>query len=147
MNLRDQIKEDEGLRLKPYDCPGGHKTIGYGWNLDARPLPADVKAYLDQHGEITEAMAEELLTMAIDSARRQCEGIFAYWETFSPRRQDAILNMVYNMGIGTFCEFKKMSRAILRGYWLLAASEAEDSLWFKQVGKRSARIVKELREG
>lgn len=37
-DLLSQLKRHEGLRLWVYRCPTGHRTIGYGHNLDATPL-------------------------------------------------------------------------------------------------------------
>ncbi len=151
MNLRDQLKEDEGLRLTPYHCTTGKTTIGYGWNLDAHPLPDYIASYFHVYGAISESMAGELLDISIDTATRQCEGIFAYfddkYDQFTERRRDALINMMFNLGIGGFLGFKKMIAAIMAGDWGKAADEAQDSKWHDQVGARAERIVKELREG
>jgi len=37
---RDLLKVHEGLRTREYKDTTGNRTIGYGWNLDAKPLPA-----------------------------------------------------------------------------------------------------------
>ena len=59
--IMDMLREDEGLVLKPYRCPAGKKTIGYGFNMDANPLPDFIDHYLMQHGFISTEMAEYLL--------------------------------------------------------------------------------------
>lgn len=50
------IKLHEGLRLKPYKCPAGKLTIGYGLNLD---------------GGITKEEAEILLSYRIIEIRKK----------------------------------------------------------------------------
>ena len=35
-------KQFEGLRLKPYNCPSGHLTIGYGHNLEANGITLEI---------------------------------------------------------------------------------------------------------
>jgi len=40
MNVRDLIKKHEGLRLTPYRCSAGYRTIGWGHNLDAAGEPS-----------------------------------------------------------------------------------------------------------
>ena len=56
-----QLKTDEGLRLKPYHCTAGALTIGYGRNLDAVG--------------ITEAEADILLKADIDIAARGAQAL------------------------------------------------------------------------
>jgi lysozyme len=146
MNRREQLKIDEGLRLRKYRCSEGHWTIGYGWNLE-NALPGDIASYFRLHGAITEDMAERLLDISIDTATRQCKSVFSDFDQFSERRRDALINMVFNLGVGHFLEFRRMIRAIKAGDWYWAADEAQDSKWFTQVGNRAVRIAKELREG
>lgn len=37
--LLETLKRQEGFRSRPYPCPTGHVTIGYGHNLEADPSP------------------------------------------------------------------------------------------------------------
>ena len=37
--LQESLKQQEGFRSKPYLCPQGFVTIGYGHNLEAGPKP------------------------------------------------------------------------------------------------------------
>lgn len=144
---REMIKRHEGLRLSPYFCPAGHKTIGFGWNMEAHQLPDDIASCLRMTGKITEVMAERLLTIAIDATVRNCEAIFPLFASFSDKRQAALVDFVYNVGSGTALTFKKMIAAIREGDWMKAADEMRDSRWFKQVGDRSKEIVEMVRNG
>jgi len=145
--LRGMLKRHEGLRLKPYRDTQGHLTIGYGWNLDANPLPADYASCLRVTGAITEAIAEHLLTISIDGAERQCKALFPKFGEFSEARQVALIDWMFNLGIGTVLSFKKALAAILDGDWDRAADEMQDSLWFSQVGDRGPEIVGMVRKG
>ncbi len=147
MNLHELIKRHEGLRLKPYLCPAGKRTIGYGWNLDAHHLPSDITSYFHLYGAITESMAERLLNISIDAATRQCEGIFAGFKDFSEARRFALIDFVFNVGAGTAMKFKKMISAIEAGNWESAADEMVDSAWCSQVGDRGPEIVGMVRVG
>jgi len=144
--LREMIKRHEGLRLKAYPCSRNHLTIGYGWNLK-NPLPRSMDAYLNVNGEITEAMAERLLDISIDTAIRQAWSIFPQFGGFSERRQMALIDFLFNVGAGTALTFKKALAAIYAGDWETAADEMTDSRWFKQVGNRSREIVEMIRNG
>jgi len=146
-DLRAMIKRHEGLRLSPYFCPAGKLTIGYGWNLDIHLLPSDIASYFHIHGAITKDMAERLLNISIDCAIRQCEGTFERFKDFSDNRRMAVIDFVFNCGIGTALKFKKALKAIMDGDWNRAADEFQDSDWFSQVGERGPEIVRMIREG
>lgn len=121
-------------------------TIGYGWNL-SNPLPKSISAYLNVKGQITEEIAERLLTISIDAVVRQCWAIWPDFGGFSEKRQLALCDFVFNVGAGTALKFKKALSAIYDGDWNKAADEFQDSKWFKQTGSRSAEICNMLRNG
>lgn len=144
--LRGMLRRHEGLRLKPYPCSNKKMTIGYGWNL-SNPLPKSISAYLNVKGQITEEIAEKLLTISIDSAVRQCWAIWPNFGAFTERRQLALADFVFNVGAGTALKFKRALSAIYDGDWNEAADEFQDSKWFKQVGDRGPEIVGMIRNG
>ena len=152
------IKRHEGLRLKPYLCSEGKKTIGYGWNIDVNRLPRDIEAYLNIYGEITKDMAEHLLYIKITASEADCRDIFSGFYQFTEQRQYALIDMVYNMGVEGICKFKKMRKAITVGDWNEAANQVRDSVYWKQLGgdpidtddgkfERPEEIAQMLREG
>jgi lysozyme len=147
--LREMIARHEGKRLKPYMCSKNHHTIGYGYNLDANPLPpdSDIASYLRLHGEITETMAERLLTIMIGATTLQCHAVYARFEQFSEARQNALIDFVYNIGAKGAMQFKKMRAAVEAEEWDTAADELQDSMWFNQVGIRGPELVKMIRGG
>ena len=145
--LLEMIRRHEGLRLKPYICPGGHATIGFGWNMDAHPLPDDIAACLRVNGAITQDMAERLLNISVDMATRQARAIYPGFDDFSERRRYALVDFVFNLGVGGALKFKKMRAAIADGDWDRAADCMIQSKWFRQVGNRSREIVGLIREG
>ncbi len=94
---RDLIRREE-LRLKPYLCSNGHWTIAVGWNMDSRPLPVEMAAYLKAHGCISEDMAIELLEIAIRDVVADCRELFPRFDSFSDLRQEALVDVLFNMG-------------------------------------------------
>jgi lysozyme len=56
-------------------------------------------------------------------------------------RQEALVNMCFNLGFTRLMKFSKMMAAMAEGKYSLAASEALDSRWAKQVGNRSKDIA------
>ena len=146
-DLLDMIRRHEGLWLKPYFCPGGHKTIGYGWNMEAHPLPEDIASCLRVMGEITKDMAERLLNISVDTATRQARGIYPGFDGFTENRRHALVDFVFNLGVGGALKFKQMRHAIEAGDWNYAADCMIESKWYQQVGNRAKEIVGLIREG
>lgn len=147
IDLREMFIRHEGLKLKPYKCPAGYLTIGIGHNIDANGLPDDIRAYLDKNGCITEDMATDLLSDDLKTAYNGCIELYPQYDNFSEGRQAALIDFVFNVGIGTARTFKNTKKAINEGRWEDAAKALENSLWYKQVGNRAKEVVKMVREG
>lgn len=156
--LAEMIMRHEGLRLRKYRCSQNHWSIGYGWNLDANQLPRDIEAYYHLYDEITKEMAYRLLMIKITTSEADCREIFPEFDTFTARRKMALIDMVYNMGAGGVCKFKKMRKAIYAGDWNEAAEQAKDSDYWKHLGgdpegtddgklERPEEIAAMIREG
>ena len=146
-SLRDMLVRHEGWKLKPYRCPAGKKTIGVGWNIDANTLPPDIASHLRLYGEITNEMVERLLTISLETATKQCEALYTGFNEFSERRKNALIDFVFNVGVGTAVKFRKMRAAVILNNWGRAAEEMVNSTWYTQVGNRSKEIVKMIEEG
>lgn len=145
--LREMLRRHEGLRLRPYSCSAGKQTIGYGWNMTANALPPEIQAHLHLYGRITGAMSDRLLNISLDTATRQAWSIFPDFGAYTENRQHALIDMIFNMGAAGVLKFRKMLAAVFDGDWNAAADEAQDSVWFRQVGNRAVEVVKMLREG
>jgi len=128
------IKRHEGYREKPYRCTAGKLTIGWGHNLDDRGISI--------------AVADLMLNEDICVAYKDLRQIFSYEfiAGISKKRYIALMDMMFQLGYGTFTEFKKMIAAIKDGDWILASAEAMDSLWYNQCPVRAAEIVRMLQD-
>ena len=135
MNIYQFIRQNEGLKLKPYTCTAGKLTIGYGRNLTDKG--------------ITVAEADYLLSNDINEACDNIKQVFDIkaLKDFNYDRHMVLVDMMFNLGLSGFVKFIKMIDAIIKGDWESAANEAENSLWFKQVGERAKRDVEILRKG
>jgi lysozyme len=132
MNLVDQLKRDEGVRLKPYTDSVGKLTIGIGRNIQ------DVGITLDE--------AEYML--ANDIARVGAEvRKYLPWTVRLDQIRLAVLHNMCFMGIAKLLEFKKMLAAIEAGQWEQAAAELLDSKYAEQVGPRAHRLAEQIRTG
>lgn len=133
MNIVDQLKRDEGVRLKPYRDSVGKLTIGIGRNLD--------------DDGITEAEASYLL---LDDLQRTQDALYTalpWVKNLDEVRRSVILNMAFNMGTGRLVGFKMMLNYLQAGNWMLASQEMLRSLWAKEVGERAQRLSTQLLSG
>jgi len=131
--LIEMIKRHEGLRLFPYKCSAGKITIGYGRNLDDKG--------------ITKREAEELLWSDIQEAAQNTMSIFPQFYTYTIARQNALIDLMFNLGKTRFLKFKKMIAAVKEEDWTEAAKQAKDSQWHNQVGGRALDIEDMLERG
>lgn len=135
--LRDQLITDEGLRLKPYLDTVGKMTIGVGRNLD------DVG--------ISKMEALYLLENDISRTIRELAAVFEWFPLLDPVRQTVIVNMAFNMGIGTTTRglrsFRNTLANIAVGQYAEAAAGMRASKWAKQVGHRAERLATMMETG
>lgn len=131
--MKERTKTNEGLRLKPYRCPANKLSIGYGRNLE--------------DNGISKEEAEILLDHDIQTAEKELKQNFPWTEEMSARRKYVLVEMVFNMGIAKFKQFKNMLSACQYGDFEKASIEAKNSLWAKQVGKRADTLIEILKEG
>lgn len=118
--LKDFIKEMEGLRLMPYQCPAGKLTIGYGHNLEDKGISK----------EVAEELLDEDLTEASLATSKLIPVTDQIWFNIAT-------DMVFNMGLTKFKTFMNLIKYINSGSYDNALAEMVNSLWFKQVGRRS----------
>jgi lysozyme len=134
------LKRDEGLSLRAYPDPitrASPWTIGYGHcGLDVHPAL-----------EWTEGHAETVLKADIDKACRELDAALPWWRKLNDVRQDCLVMLTFNMGIGTLQSFKNTLAAIKRGSYDIAADNLLASRWATQVHDRAKRIADLMRKG
>ncbi|HAW81655.1 MAG TPA: lysozyme, partial [Balneola sp.] len=108
-------------------------TIGVGRNLD------DVG--------ITDEEARYLLKNDIARVAGECMAEFTWFSDLTDQRREAIINLVFNMGLSKFKQFKKTISYIEQGLFELAGTELLDSNYARQVGNRSIRVANMLADG
>lgn len=88
----DLIKRFEGLELKPYKCPAGIPTIGYGNTY----YPSGSKVKLTDP-VITKEKAEELLKFLLGSYEKSVDSFCR--DDISQNQFDALVSFAYNCGV------------------------------------------------
>lgn len=87
----DLIKRFEGLELKPYKCPAGIPTIGYGNTY----YPSGAKVKLTDPA-ITEIVAEALLKFLLGSYEKDVDSFCR--DDINQNQFDALTSFAYNCG-------------------------------------------------
>ena len=146
--LAEDLRADEGERLKVYKCPAGFNTIGVGRNLDTNPLSgAEVEflgcttAELLAGREITQEQSAFLLANDIDRVCASLDRELPWWKSRLSDVQRGMANMCFQMGLGGLLKFKRMLACLQAGDYVGARREALDSEWARQTPKRAERVT------
>jgi hypothetical protein len=137
----EMIKRHEGKRNAPYKDSLGLWTVGYGHLIgDGRSLPAEWnRTFSDQ--EIDSLFAQDFA-----KHKEAAERIPGY-DKANDSGKAAIIDLTFNMGSAWYRRFPNASAALARGDFETFANEMQNSLWFRQVGRRGPTIVAMLRSG
>lgn len=157
MTQRELTADFEGLRLKPYKCSAGKLTIGYGHNIDAKPLTGDIGAYFRRTGCITEGMAGVLLDNDLADAKARLLRRLPWVARLDAVRQMVLIDMAFNMGLGRYDSktgkgsgllgFVNTLKLIEAGEYVRAAEAMRQSAWHKQTGRRAVKLCAMMRSG
>ena len=136
------IKEFEGYSSKPYLCPSGIPTIGYGntMHLNGERVTMD-------DPEIDKKEAEKMLLDTVKFVEKEVKNVVDH--KLKPHQMAALISFTYNVGIGAFSnstllswidsnpnynripeQFRRWNRGggkVLKG--LIRRREAEIELW------------------
>ena len=140
------IKEAEGFVAKPYYCPAGKLTQGYGRNLEAIPLDEYEKTFLNPDGSVSRDVATDWAMEEIEHCYNQLSKL-SFFTKADDVRQAVLIDMCYNLGMNGLLKFKGMLKALENMDYGVAAAEMVDSKWYKQVGNRGIRNVTIMRTG
>lgn len=132
LNLQRLLSNQEGLRLKPYRDSLGYLSIGVGRCLDTVGISADEAMYL----------LDSDIDRAIGSAK-----MFSWFDDLTDNRQNAIVCMIFNLGLGGFSEFKNLITALTNKDYASASNEMLNSHWAQQVGQRAQTLAKMVIDG
>lgn len=173
--VREQIKFDEGLRLKPYEDSTGHLTIGIGHNLEGRGLSVNEMFWLIENNNdrknrfpkdfknidpsvlmvtlikdmkkygITENEAVVLCNNAIYDSVESLNSKLKWFSDAPETVQEVLTNMCYNMGIKTLLTFKNTLFYMSIGEYEKAAKNMLKSRWARQVKLRANRLAERIR--
>jgi len=130
-----QLKRHEGVRNFCYVCPAGYETIGVGRNIS------------QNNGlGLSDDEVDYLLENDIKRCKQELIGL-SWFVDLDSVRQDALINLCFNLGLTRLMGFKKAMAAMAVGDYPTAADEFYDSRWSKQVGSRADEVCEMIRTG
>ncbi len=130
MNLKEMIKQDEGLVLKPYQDTLGYWTFGYGQRIDM----------LDK--DDAEYFLNKRILEATDWLNRS-----TWYRRLDDVRKAVCVNIVYNLGITGFMGFTNFIYALKVFNYDRAETELLDSKAAKQLPARYSRLANMIKTG
>ena len=113
------IRKFEGLRLKPYRCPAGVPTIGYGHT--GPDVRMDMKP-------ISEAVAEAMMHSDADVFYRAAGKLSPLLWLEGDAKHSAIADFCFNLG-STRYKASTLKRRIDAGDWHGATEELQKWVW------------------
>ena len=132
--LSDQLRIHEGVRTHFYRCTSGLATIGVGRCIEEGSLG------------LSDDEIDYLLENDIKRCKQELVGL-SWFADLNAVRQDAIVNLCFNLGLTRLMGFKNAMGAMAVGDYEKAADEFLDSRWAKQVGQRSLDVAHMIRTG
>ena len=133
MDIFEQLRRDEELRLKVYTDTKGKQTIGYGRNLTDDGISA--------------IEAEMMFENDVREKTQMLIARLPWFVSVDPVRQGVLVNMCFNLGFEGLEKFPKFLMACAQGDFSTAAEEMHNSLWDRQVGQRAVRLEEQMRTG
>ena len=131
--LIETLRRHEGVKNTLYKCTSDKWTIGVGRNLE------DVG--------LSEEEIDMLLLNDIVRTKELMDDYIPWHSDLDKVRQEALINFVFNVGIGTTMKFKNAMAALEAHDYDTAAAEMLDSNWAKQVGNRAIEVTEMIKTG
>jgi len=132
--LSDQLRIHEGVRKHVYLCSAGYETIGVGRNI------------ADSGLGLSDDEIDYLLENDINRCRKELE-TYSWFSDLDDVRQDALINMCFNLGLSRLANFKNALSSMAVGAYSDAAEHFLDSRWATQVGNRAQEVAHMIRTG
>lgn len=142
VGLRSHLIRHEGYISNVYRCSLGYPTIGVG-----HLLSTNKNANFDY-----EYSVEDIERILLKDIKRSVKDAMKWvgvqcWVKLCDVRRMAVVNFVFNVGLGTARKFKNSLRILQSGDYEKAADNMLKSRWAKQVGRRSKEVTDMIRTG
>jgi lysozyme len=133
--LIEQLKRHEGVRTHAYKCSANMITVGVGRNIDE-----------DGGLGLSDDEIDYLLANDIKRCKQELVAL-SWFVDLDEVRQDALINLCFNLGLTRLLGFRNAMAAMAEGDYEKAADEFLDSRWATQVGQRAVEVTNMIRSG
>jgi len=130
--LIPDLKQDEGCRLSAYQDTMGIWTVGYG------------HAYVHPGTVWTQAQADAQLLVDVQAVISSLDIHLPWWTDLADLRHDVLVNMAFNMGVSSLCQFHNTLSAVQSQNWKAAHDGMLASQWASQVKGRAIRLANQM---
>lgn len=130
--IKEQLIRDEGWRNRVYKDQFGNETIGVGHNLK---------------NPISDAAVSQILSDDIVDVVGEISETLLWAKTLDEIRFAALVNLVFNMGIGAVLKFEHMLDALEKRDYKTASAHLLNSDYAQQVPNRAHRLAKQIETG
>lgn len=143
--IAKMLRLDEGFKEKPYIDSLGYPTIGIGQRIGPKnALLSNYQFTISKN--VADVWMQEIALEYMGKLKNDSR-INAALVKCNQARQDALLNMAYQMGVSGLSGFRNMLVLISNGDFGKASAEALNSLWARQTPQRAKRISDVIRTG
>lgn len=145
--FEQEIRDDEGDKLRSYLDHLGYWTIGVGHLIDPRKgaSPAPFGSDLRNGKTITRGQSAQLLGIDIDAKMAELDRRAPWWRRLSDNRQRVVLNMAFQLGVSGLLAFRKAVAAMQVGDYVKAGAEMRDSKWARDdTPARAERLIERM---
>lgn len=129
-----QLRRHEGVRTHFYRCTSGLATIGVGRCIEPGSL----------------GLSNDEIDYLLENDIKRCQAellAFSWFIDLDSVRQDAMVNLLFNLGMTRLLQFKNALAAMEANDFNTAAEEFMDSRWATQVGNRADEVCEMIRTG
>lgn len=133
VDLKSQLKRDEGVVNHAYQDSLGFTTIGVGRLIDA-----------NRGGGLSDSEVDYLLNNDITDKTAQVLAALPWAKELSEPRLGVLINMAFQLGIRGLLGFPSMLGAVRTGDYGTAALHMVDSKWAKQTPARALRLAGQM---
>lgn len=127
-NLLRMLKRQEGVSKFAYEDHLGYITVGVGRCLDP---------------EMGLGLSDDEINYLLRNDIERCYSelsVFSWFYDLNQTRQEALVSMLFQLGLTKFLGFKKTLKCIAEGKYEQAAKEMLDSRWAEQTPNRANEI-------
>ena len=132
--LKKRIKKNEGFSNTVYKDLFGNPTIGYGHLIK----PNEKNLFLKKQNK---ALLNKIFEKDFKKALISFNKHFDNPRARSRKKNELIIEMIFQIGIKGVLKFKKMIKQIEDNNNHLAALEMMDSLWYLQTPRRVENLI------